>query len=199
MGFQFFYFIFIMVSGTCSRKNKSNAKYQMVFKSNVVLPKWGYNGDTKIHLVNWDTVCQPKSFGGLGIKKTHCINQVLLVKIGWKIVQNEQGLWSQVLNGNYLKDQSLLAAPNLKFLNCSTTWRGIVFGSQIVYKGLKWRVGNGDNILFWKDNWAGCGPLENFTTISLSDDLLEWIVSDFLTEQSWSTIWLLFCLPLDVV
>ncbi|KAI5329708.1 hypothetical protein L3X38_029105 [Prunus dulcis] len=54
---------------------------------------------------------------------THCINQALLVKIGWKIVQNEQGLWSQVLNGNYLKDQSLLAAPNLKFLNCSSTWR----------------------------------------------------------------------------
>ncbi|CAL8132777.1 unnamed protein product [Prunus armeniaca] len=96
-------------------------------------------------------------------KKTHCMNQALLAKTGWKIVQKDQGLWSQVLNG------------------------------------LKWRVGNGDNILFWKDNWAGCGPLENFATISLSDDLLEWTVSDFLTEQGWNTNWLLGCLPLDVL
>ncbi|CAL2226100.1 unnamed protein product [Prunus armeniaca] len=162
---------------------------------------WGYTGDkTKLHLVNWDTVCQPKSCGGLGIKKkTHCMNQALLAKTSWKIFQKDQGLWSQVLNGKYLKDQSLLATPNLKFLNCPSTWRGILFGSQIVSKWLKWRVGNGDNILFWKDNWAGCGPLENFATISLSDDLLEWTMSDFLTKQGWNTNWLLGCLPLDKV
>ncbi|CAL8122129.1 unnamed protein product [Prunus armeniaca] len=138
---------------TCNQLDKLNMNFL-----------WGFTGDkTKIHLVNWDTVCQPKSFGGLGIKKIHCMNQALLAKTGWKIVQKDQGLWSQVLNG------------------------------------LKWRVGNGDNILFWKDNWAGCGPLENFFTISLSDDLLEWTVSDFLTEQGWNTNWLLGCLPLDVV
>ncbi|CAL2241387.1 unnamed protein product [Prunus armeniaca] len=138
---------------TCNQLDKLNIDFL-----------WGFTGDkTKIHLVNWDTICQPKSFGGLGIKKTHCMNQALLAKIGCKIVQKDQGLWSQVLNG------------------------------------LKWRVSNGDNILFWKDNWAGCGPLENFFTISLSDDLLEWTVSDFLTEQGWNTNWLLGCLPLDVV
>ncbi|KAL6281024.1 hypothetical protein ACE6H2_017905 [Prunus campanulata] len=110
----------------------------MVFTSNVVLPKWGYNGDkTKMHLVNWNTVCQPKSFGGLGKQ-----------------------------------------SPVGKLYKMSR-----VFSLKFLMERLQWRVGNGDNILFWKDNWADCGPLETFATISLSNDLLEWIVSYFLTEQ----------------
>ncbi|CAL9017991.1 unnamed protein product [Prunus brigantina] len=94
--------------------------------------------------------------GRLTYLHTHCMNQALLAKTSWKIVQKDQGLWSQVLNG--------------------------------------------------------CGPFENFAAISLSDDLLEWTMSDFLTEQvkmaylslfieetnhtwNWDTIWKLHVPP----
>lgn len=33
-----------------------------------------------LHLVNWDTVCQPKAIGGLGIKKASYMNQAMLAK-----------------------------------------------------------------------------------------------------------------------
>ncbi|BBN67603.1 Polynucleotidyl transferase, ribonuclease H-like superfamily protein [Prunus dulcis] len=153
---------------------------------------WGYTGEkTKIHLVNWDIVCQPKSFGGLGIKKTHCMNQALLAKTGWKIVQKDQ-------------DRSLLAAPNLKFLNCSSTWRGILFGSQIVSKGFKWRVGNGDKILFWKDNWAGFNHTEVDSCIwqltSNGEFSVKTAYLSLFTEETnhtwnWDTIWKLHVPP----
>ncbi|KAM5551745.1 hypothetical protein ABKV19_026542, partial [Rosa sericea] len=60
---------------------------------------WGdCNGKKKIHLANWDLVCRPKEFGGLGIKKASLMNQAMLAKIGWRMVQEDQGLWCHVLN-----------------------------------------------------------------------------------------------------
>ncbi|CAL2228907.1 unnamed protein product [Prunus armeniaca] len=125
----------------------------------------------------------------------------------------DSGIASTIANicGSPLTDclGNYLGVPLIQSRITKDTYSGIVDKVQrrlaswnshtLSMAGLKWRVGNGDNILFWKDNWAGCGPLENFATISLSDDLLEWTVSDFLTEQGWNTNWLQGCLPLDVV
>lgn len=30
-------------------------------------------------------------WGGLGLKQTHLMNQVLLAKVGWKLLQKDQG------------------------------------------------------------------------------------------------------------
>ncbi|VVA40999.1 PREDICTED: reverse mRNAase, partial [Prunus dulcis] len=57
---------------------------------------WGHTSNTsKIHLVNWEQVCKPKIVGGLGIKRSAWMNQALLAKTGWRLLQHEQGLWSQ--------------------------------------------------------------------------------------------------------
>ena len=42
---------------------------------------WGHDpGVRKLHLVKWDTICQPKSMGGLGYKKFSLINQAMISK-----------------------------------------------------------------------------------------------------------------------
>ena len=42
---------------------------------------WGHEtGDKKLHLINWDKICKPKRWGGLGIKKFSLMNQALLEK-----------------------------------------------------------------------------------------------------------------------
>ncbi|ONI22208.1 hypothetical protein PRUPE_2G114200 [Prunus persica] len=46
----------------------------------------------KIHLCQWDLVCKPKSKGGLGLKKTHDINQALQAKGGWRLLRKDEGL-----------------------------------------------------------------------------------------------------------
>ncbi|XP_050387323.1 uncharacterized protein LOC126803582 [Argentina anserina] len=44
---------------------------------------WGNTeAKKKVHLVNWNIVCQPKSIEGLGIKKTSEMNQAMLAKFG---------------------------------------------------------------------------------------------------------------------
>ncbi|CAL2271836.1 unnamed protein product [Prunus armeniaca] len=52
---------------------------------------WGHTNNTsKIHLINWKQVCKPKVAGGLGIKRSAWMNQALLAKTGWRLLQHEQ-------------------------------------------------------------------------------------------------------------
>ncbi|CAL2237692.1 unnamed protein product [Prunus armeniaca] len=67
--------------------------------------------------------------GGLGIKRSAWMNQALLAKTGWRLLQHEQGV--------------------------------------------KWRVGSGDNVLFWTDRWLSCGPLYQYALIDLSEEMLQ--------------------------
>lgn len=98
---------------------------------------WGHNEDkAKIHLVKWDSVCKLKSMGGLGLKQTHLMNQALLAKMGWKLLQKDQGLLSRVLHEKCIKSNNILNINKADQAACSTTWRGILFGTQILPKGL---------------------------------------------------------------
>ncbi|CAL9024686.1 unnamed protein product, partial [Prunus brigantina] len=161
---------------------------------------WGHTTDqAKVHLVNWDTVCKPKSAGGLGIKNTAWMNQALLAKSGWRLLQREQGLWAQVFNAKYLRHCDILAAKDLQVQSSSNVWKGILYGAQVLSAGVKWRVGSGDDILFWTDRWLNCGPLQQFALIDLSEDMLQLNVSDFLEDGVWDFNCLLECLPINIV
>ncbi|KAK3185175.1 hypothetical protein Dsin_032461 [Dipteronia sinensis] len=65
---------------------------------------WGSSADIrKMHLINWATVCLQKNLGGLGIKNTKLMNQVLLAKFGWRLDRKDVGFWGRVLKEKYLK------------------------------------------------------------------------------------------------
>ncbi|CAL2272822.1 unnamed protein product [Prunus armeniaca] len=140
---------------------------------------WGRSTDqAKVHLVNWDIVCKPKSAGGLGIKNYAWMNQALLAKTGWRLLQREQDLQLQ---------------------SSSNVWKGILYGAQVFYASVKWRVGSGDDILFWTNKWLSCGPLQQFALIDLSEDMLQLNVSDFLEDGVWDFNCLMECLPINIV
>jgi hypothetical protein len=41
----------------------------------------------KAHLVGWDVCCLPKINGGLGLKRPHHINEAVLMKMLWNLIQ----------------------------------------------------------------------------------------------------------------
>lgn len=53
-------------------------------------------------LVNWDTVCLPKSLGGLGIRKINTLNKALIAKIGWTLAKGEAD-WCNIIKVKYLE------------------------------------------------------------------------------------------------
>ncbi|KAI5344525.1 hypothetical protein L3X38_012402 [Prunus dulcis] len=66
---------------------------------------WGSSDDvSKAHLGKWDTVCKSKKKGGLGLKQTDLMNQSMLAKVGWRLLQYKESLWSNALIQKYLQD-----------------------------------------------------------------------------------------------
>lgn len=51
----------------------------------------------KIHLVNWDNVCQSKKGSGLGVRKSKTMNKALLAKSAWHINSAKKGLLADIL------------------------------------------------------------------------------------------------------
>lgn len=147
---------------------------------------WGDSENKKkVHLARWDLVCQPKSLGGLGIKKTVKMNQALLAKASWRMTQKEDGLWCRVLEQKYLKNDSIWNTEYPCPAGCSSTWRGIVFGAKLLHQGIQWRIGDGDSVHFWKDKWLSSGPLiDKARNVSLIDTQLK--VRDFLINDDWN-------------
>ncbi|XP_019197165.1 PREDICTED: uncharacterized protein LOC109191032 [Ipomoea nil] len=63
---------------------------------------WGSkDGERRCHLVKWDVVTKSKAYGGLDIRKLEQMNLAFFAKLGWRLMQNEESLWSRVFNAKY--------------------------------------------------------------------------------------------------
>ncbi|KAL9816790.1 putative reverse transcriptase domain, ribonuclease H domain, ribonuclease H-like superfamily [Arabidopsis thaliana] len=127
------------------------AKFDKVSKSFL----WGSTVERrKQHLVSWKRVSVPKAEGGLGIRKAQDMNVALVAKLGWRLLQSHDSLWTRVLRKKYkvgdIRDTTWLIKKN----TWSPTWRSITAGMrEVVLPGMSWVVGDGRKIRFWKDIW----------------------------------------------
>jgi len=65
------------------------------------LQKNDTEGGRKINWVSWKVVCQPKDFGGLGVRDVRLMNLSLFVKWKWSLLQGENSLWKEILVERY--------------------------------------------------------------------------------------------------
>ncbi|XP_050386206.1 uncharacterized protein LOC126802601 [Argentina anserina] len=160
---------------------------------------WGDTEDKKkIHLVNWETVCKPKILGGLGIKRTYDMNQAMLAKASWRIWQNDPGIWNTIFKEKYLKHYSIVDNNYQPPSDCSSTWRGVVHGAQMLRQGLKWRVGDGKTIKFRYDPWLTPNALISHVIPNAHVDHNA-TVCDFWDDLGWNIDLLSTALPDDIV
>jgi hypothetical protein len=59
----------------------------------------------KYHMAKWDSLTMPREFGGMGIINTRKMNDCLLAKWIWKIVNREQSLWCRLMVKKYMGDR----------------------------------------------------------------------------------------------
>lgn len=105
----------------------------------------------KIHWVSWPKLCMPKEFGGLGFRNIEDFNQALLVKQAWKLLNEPQSLLAQVYRGRYYANKDFLECG--KSYKPSYVWRSILFGRELLVKGLIRSIGNGRLTLVWGEKW----------------------------------------------
>jgi hypothetical protein len=117
----------------------------------------GVGQKRKYHMVDWATVCKPREFGGLGILNTKNMNIALMCKWIWKLYQNAEGLWADLLRAKYLGDSHVFssAVP----AKGSQFWNAIQKIKWHFKLGARHHVQDGRKTMFWLDWWEGQGPL----------------------------------------
>lgn len=101
--------------------------------------------------LSWESMSMAKSRGGLGFRSLYGFNVALLGKHIWKCIQNPDMLVSRVLKARYFPNTHILKAT--KGQGSSFLWTGIWQAKEILFKGFRWVVGDGQNIVATKDQW----------------------------------------------
>ena len=113
---------------------------------------WWSSGEKKgLHWYSWDRVSVPKREGGLGFKDLEVFNQALLSKQVWRIMQYPNCLMARMLRARYFSDGDIIKATLKK--KASYAWKSILYGRDLITKGLRYIVGNGDLVNMWTDPW----------------------------------------------
>ncbi|XP_057248334.1 uncharacterized protein LOC130590283 [Beta vulgaris subsp. vulgaris] len=157
---------------------------------------WNKASDAKSpNLIGWDKICSPKKFGGLGLRKAKANNNALQFKLLWKILESPDNLWVQLVTRKYLKDVDLF---NYKVkANVSWQWRRLMRLRSSFKKGLRWIVGNGDQISFWFDNWIFSTNLAEKCLVPRGSEALK--VSFFINQDGhWNVDLLRQYVPADI-
>ncbi|KAA3460139.1 reverse transcriptase [Gossypium australe] len=158
---------------------------------------WGGSaGNTKIALVGWESICQPRNRGGLGIRHLQDHNNSFLMKIGFNLVTRKEALWAQVLRSKYGWKNQL--PESIIKSQSSHLWKSLSKVWPLLRENLMWSVGDGSTIRGWKDNWIpDIGPLLSYAPaqnrLNLDNTLKDWVLPD----GSWKVDMLRLWLPDD--
>ncbi|XP_062119272.1 uncharacterized protein LOC133833024 [Humulus lupulus] len=165
---------FRIPEGLCQEIKRIQARYL-----------WGSTTEQKkIHWCAWHKVCRPKCEGGLGFHGFIQYNQALLAKQAWRLLINPTSLLAKVFKARYYQHTSILEAREGHYP--SITWRSIIWGRDLLQRGLRRRIGNGKETLAFSDPWIPRPPSFLPSTIDISDPLR---VHDLIeTPGSWNMI-----------
>ena len=114
---------------------------------------WGSSIDNnKIHWQWWSKLTTPKGGGGMGFRDLPLFNEAMLGKQGSRLITRpDYSLCARVLKGRYYPNGEFISATRKK--RSSKTWRAILHGRKVIQKGMIKRVGPGNSINIWRDNW----------------------------------------------
>ncbi|XP_058749860.1 uncharacterized protein LOC131622856 [Vicia villosa] len=123
---------------------------------------WGAkNGEKKIHWMRWEKLAIAKGDGGMGFRGIRDFNVSLLGKQFWRLLKGDGTLMERFFKGRYYPNCNV-AEAGLGF-SPSYAWRSILSAKDFVMKGSRWRIGDGEKVRIWEDNWipslAGFKPI----------------------------------------
>ena len=146
-------------------------------------------------LIGWDRICSSLDEGGLGIKTAEQMNIALQMKLIWKIKTEPSNIWVKLIQEKYLKGIDILEF--CKKINISWQFGRLLNLTNLFQKGIRWELGNGKQIDFWKDTWLGNLPLYNYR--DPNNNSTEKVCNFFNTNKAWDIPKLQNILPNSVV
>ncbi|XP_010419043.1 PREDICTED: uncharacterized protein LOC104704701 [Camelina sativa] len=105
----------------------------------------------KINWISWNKLCLTKDQGGLGFKDIEVFNQALLAKQAWRLLHYPNSFFSLYLKSRYFPDHQFLDAS--LGARPSYAWRSILYGRDLLVKGLRLCIGDGSSTRVWTGQW----------------------------------------------
>ncbi|EOY24339.1 RNA-directed DNA polymerase (Reverse transcriptase), Polynucleotidyl transferase, Ribonuclease H fold-like protein [Theobroma cacao] len=161
---------------------------------------WGGDADHKrIHLIRCNQICRPKEERSLGVKRLHVMNNAFLMKLLWQLVTRPKSLWVSIIRGKYNFNMDRRSS-SIYCHGASHTWNALSKLWNVFNNNLRWVLGDGLSIRFWKDIWLEDTPLlEQGHTLNIvtSENCC---VREFLLDTGeWNHEKLATCLHSDLV
>ncbi|KAJ9703718.1 hypothetical protein PVL29_005138 [Vitis rotundifolia] len=117
---------------------------------------WGGGSlERKAHVVKWELVCGDKKKGGLGLRKLTCLNRALLGKWIWRFACAKEDLWKKVLEVKYGQGDFGWRTRRTNGAVGVGLWKEILKESDWCWGNMEFKVGKGNKIRFWTDQWCG--------------------------------------------
>ncbi|KAL0409483.1 UNVERIFIED_CONTAM: hypothetical protein Sradi_1882700 [Sesamum radiatum] len=107
--------------------------------------------------VSWAQVCKPTEEGGLGIRSVLLMNQALILKQVWRILQEDpRSIWVAWVLRHRLRHQTVWT---FNVASAPWLWKKLIKICSLLKDGLVYRVGDGGKFKLWHDIWHPRGPL----------------------------------------
>lgn len=92
----------------------------------------------------WEDLCRPKVEGGLGFWEFEAFNFALLAKQGLRLIKNSEFSVARVLKVRYDAQSNFM---NVRIgTGASFVWRSILEALELLKQGLRWRIGNTEQV-----------------------------------------------------
>ena len=88
------------------------------------------------------------------------------MKLAWDLINKRQTPWDKIMTSKYRYREDII--PKVRNLStASNAWMDISRVWGRVQQNLIWRLGNGQNVKFWKDHWIP--RIHSLEDLSVSD------------------------------
>lgn len=119
----------------------------------------------------------------MGFKNLHAYNLAMLAKQGWRLLTSPTSLIARLFKAVYFPEGSFLTAELGE--SPSFSWRSIFNARHVLCAGLLWRIGSGDHVRIWQDDWIPGIPAHS---LHQPDNCIFQYVSDLihLDTKTWN-------------
>ena len=118
------------------------------------------------------------------------------MKLLGKIIKHPESPWVQLVMKRYLHHSNFF--DHTPTQNSSWQWKKLMSIREIFKKGLRWIIGSGTQVLFWKDNWCSQTPLLEHTIGDVQNINIR-VAELILHEQIWNVQKLKELVPVHIV